>query len=268
MFPEHPAALWKLAGLPGDRDGYRLTAAEVKQTAFWLDGVLLPPPGAPPDAPVLFLETQLQPDAAFFARWLASILLYLYREKIDRPWLAVAVLADRAMAFPLTPAYAPQRAAGLVRLVYLEDLPRLARSDPGIGLRLLRLLIREPAVMTAEARDLAALARSQPEPLPLLDLLETMLVYRFPDLSRQEIATMLQLPDTDLKQTCCYPEIFADGKAQGREKGIGQGIDIGRAETRRETAANLRRLTALDDAAIAATGLSLAAVERLRATGG
>ncbi len=36
-----------------------------------------------------------------------------------------------------------------------------------------------------------------------------------PDLSREEIRTMLHLPDTDLKETRFYREAFAEGEAKG-----------------------------------------------------
>jgi predicted transposase YdaD len=57
------------------------------------------------------------------------------------------------------------------------------------------------------------------------------------------------LPDTDLKQTRFYQEVFAEG----------------RDEARRQTALNLLHQTSLDDAAIAAaTDLDADAVRELR----
>jgi predicted transposase YdaD len=72
-----------------------------------------------------------------------------------------------------------------------------------------------------------------------------------------EIKAMLHLPDTDLKQTRFYREVFAEGRDEGREEG--------RDEAERRTAANLLRQTGLDDAAIAAaTGLGVQEVAALR----
>jgi len=100
LFQERPGILFEVAGLAGDASGYRLTATEVKETAFRLDGVLLPPPDgpdAPRHQPLLFLENQLQTLTLFYPRWLAAIFLYLYREKVERPWVAVAVFPTRSM---------------------------------------------------------------------------------------------------------------------------------------------------------------------------
>jgi hypothetical protein len=51
--------------LPAGAD-YSLRAEEIKETAFRLDGLLVP--GAGSEAhPLVFLEVQFQPDAAFYA---------------------------------------------------------------------------------------------------------------------------------------------------------------------------------------------------------
>lgn len=53
----------------------------------------------------------------------------------------------------------------------------------------------------------------------LVDLVETLLVYRLPKLSREEIRVMLNLVDVDLKQTRFYQEVFAEGIQEGRQEG-------------------------------------------------
>ena len=58
LFQERPATAFELAGLAVPADpAYRMHAEEVKQTAFRLDGVLLPDAGRP-DLPVVFTESQ------------------------------------------------------------------------------------------------------------------------------------------------------------------------------------------------------------------
>ncbi len=116
-------------------------------------------------------------------------------------------------------------------------------------MRLLRLVVLDARDLPAAARGLADAARAGPDPLPVLDLIETILVYKLPTLSRDEIKAMLNLPDTDLKQTRFYREVFAEGQA----------------EAQRHTALNLLHQTGLDDAAIAAaTGLGAEGVAALR----
>lgn len=74
------------------------------------------------------------------------------------------------------------------------------------------------ATAAAEARALATTAGTQAERFALLDLIETILVYKFPTLTREEIKTMLHLPDTDLKQTRFYQEVFAEGREEGVQR--------------------------------------------------
>ena len=81
---------------------------------------------------------------------------------------------------------------GLVRRVYLCDL--LGREDLGFDARLARLVILEAVHAPGEARALVAAPAPGADPLEILDLVETILVYKFPTLSRQEIRAMLHLP--------------------------------------------------------------------------
>ncbi|MDA0211377.1 MAG: Rpn family recombination-promoting nuclease/putative transposase [Cyanobacteria bacterium FC1] len=55
-----------------------------------------------------------------------------------------------------------------------------------------------------------------------------MLVYKLPQASREEIATMLGL--TDLKQTRFYQDAFADGQEVGREEGREEGRQAAKIE--------------------------------------
>lgn len=55
----------------------------------------------------------------------------------------------------------------------------------------------------------------------ILELIETILVYRLPTLTRKEIQTMLGLTDRDLKQTHFYQEVFTEGQQEGRQEGEG-----------------------------------------------
>jgi predicted transposase YdaD len=53
----------------------------------------------------------------------------------------------------------------------------------------------------------------------IVNLVETILVYKLPALSREEIQTMLDLTDTDLKQTRFYRDVFTEGEEAGRQEG-------------------------------------------------
>jgi predicted transposase/invertase (TIGR01784 family) len=208
----------QLAGIPADQaQGYAFRAEEVKQTAFRLDGLLIPPPDAP-EAPLLFLEAQAQPDEAFYGRFFAEMFLYLHRRAPRQPWRAL-VLYPRRATERLDARYAEMLALPWVRRIYLEDLAAI--PDLGFGLQLLSLLVEDPTAVASHAQRLAQQTRAQAIPLPLLpleclDLLETLLVYRLPQLTRQEIQTMLGFTHAELKQSRFYQEVTAESRQEGR----------------------------------------------------
>ena len=51
----------------------------------------------------------------------------------------------------------------------------------------------------------------------ILELVETLIIYKFPELSRQDVEQMLGL--SELKQTRVYQEALEEGLEQGREEG-------------------------------------------------
>lgn len=206
-----------LAGLTlPEASAYRMKAVEVKQTALRLDGVLLPPPERA-DAPIIFTEAHLQGRPTFYARWLASIFLYLYRQHVAQPWLAVVVFPDCSTDTGIITPYEGLIGCRLLRRVYLSDL--LGAEHLGFNARLARLVILDRAQTAAEARALVAQRDSTPDPLETLDLIETILVYQFPQLTREEIRAMLHLPVTDVKKTRSYQEAYGEGREEGREEG-------------------------------------------------
>jgi len=77
IFKTLPVLALELVGVAiANPAGYGFRAEEVKQTAFRLDGLLIPPADDP-------LEAQAQPDDDFYGRFFSEIFLYLYR---CNPW--------------------------------------------------------------------------------------------------------------------------------------------------------------------------------------
>lgn len=221
LFQRLPELVFELAGWPApDMAGYRFQSEEIKQTAFRLDGVLAPPAAAT-ERPIVFVEVQYQPDDRFYRRFFAEIFLYLYLHPPAHPWQAVVMYPERRVERDTGQHYAALLAIPQVRRVYLEDFRQPAPSS--FGLRLLQLLIGEQAQAIAQAQALVQPAtpaqRGTTAWAELVDLVETLLVYRLPKLSREEIRAMLNLVDVDLKQTQFYQEVFAEGIQEGRQEG-------------------------------------------------
>jgi predicted transposase/invertase (TIGR01784 family) len=216
LFQRLPELVFELAGWPApDMAGYQFRSEEIKQTAFRLDGVLAPPAEAT-ERPMVFVEVQYQPDDRFYSRFFAEIFLYLYLHPPAHPWQAVVIYPERRVERDAGQHYAALLTIPQVRRVYLEDFRQPAPSS--LGLRLLQLLIGEPAQAITQAQALVQPAtpaqRGTTAWAELVDLVETLLVYRLPKLSREEIRAMLNLVDVDLKQTRFYQEVFAEGRQE------------------------------------------------------
>jgi predicted transposase/invertase (TIGR01784 family) len=220
LFQACPDLPFKLADWPLPAAGaYTLRAEEVKETRFQLDGVLVPT-ASDPTLPLVFLEAQFQPDPQFYGRWFTEIFIYLYRQPLQRPWRAIAIFPDRATDREPSVSFAVLLQLPWVRRVYLEDLADTPTTH--WGLQLLQLIIAPlPEVIPrAQAAQRAfALPPDDPQTPVFFDLLETILVYKLPQLSREEIQAMLHLPDVDLKQTRFYQDVFAEGHQEGEHKG-------------------------------------------------
>ncbi len=252
LFQDWPELVLELADLDPALPGYTLYAAEVKQTAFRLDGVLTPPPEQP-DWPLVFIEAQLQPDPDLHARWFSELFLYLYRHPPRRSWRAVALFPNRATEGRVESAFATQLLNPWVKRVYLEEV--LRNPTPTRGIRVLGLLLAPPATVVTEAQALlvesvAGAAFNGPA---LVDWIETLLVYKLPRLSREEIRKMLDILNVELKQTRFYQEVFAEGKDEGRQ------------EAQLRIARSLLDVMTDDRLLAEKTGLSEAEVQRLRA---
>jgi predicted transposase/invertase (TIGR01784 family) len=260
LFQDWPGLVLELAGLDSTAAGYALRAEEIKQTGFRLDGVLAPPDDRP-DWPLVFVETQFQPDADFHARWFSELFLYLYRRPPRRAWRAVALFPNRATEGAVEAAYEMLLAHPWVKRVYLEEA--LQEPTPTRGMRVLGLLLAEPAAVVAEAQTLLAEPAVDGAPYgpALVDWVETLLVYKLPRLSREEIRKMLNVLNVELKETRFYQEVFAEGLEEGQREGRQEG----QREERLRIARSLLDVIADDRLLAEKTGLSEAEVQALRA---
>ena len=220
LFQDRPALLFGLAGLPLPPDaGYSLRAEEVKETAFRLDGLLVPS-DLTAGHPLVFLEVQCQVDAEFYARWAAEIHLHIYRGQVTCAWHAVVIYPDRATEATAPLALVPFLGHPWVHRVYLDEaLPEGAVLPPGLGL--VRLIVAPPETAPAQAK--ALIQNAGPDLDWILDWIETIFVNKFPRLSRAEILMILDLTDTDLRNTRYFQDVFAEGQLEGREEGREEG---------------------------------------------
>jgi predicted transposase YdaD len=111
-----------------------------------------------------------------------------------------------------TSPYLPLLEAGLIRRYYLDEMPELANAP--LGLSVLYLIRRAEAEAPSMARDLVSRAKMEitdaAARADLIELIETVIIYKLPRLSREEIQIMLQVHD--IRETRVYQEAMEEGE--------------------------------------------------------
>ena len=214
LFRNHPRLALDLLGLNYSADSYRFGAEEVKQTSFRLDGVFTPL-SDDAEQPYIFAEIQYQPDPDFYDRLFSEIALYLRINKPTHPWVALVIYPTHGIERPANIGFRPFLALPQLQRVYLEDYPNREHPTPRLGL--LYLIASDPRETLVLARDW--IRQCGDTSTDTLDFIETILVYKLPRLSREEIRLMLGLEDVQLKQTRFYQEAKEEGVQQGVQQG-------------------------------------------------
>ncbi len=111
-------------------------------------------------------------------------------------------------------------AAPQVRRIYLDELDSEANSSLGVGV--VKLIIEGEETVAEKARWLIEQAKQQlvdeVVKANLIELIETIIVYKLPEKSREEIEAMLGL--SELRQTKVYQEALEEGEQKARLEAI------------------------------------------------
>ena len=218
LFQRAPKLALELLGLNYDGDSYCFSSEELKQTAFRIDG-LLKPLTTDPEQPLIFIEVQYQPDHDFYGRLFSEITLYLYLNKPKRNWLALVIYPHRGIEKSTSIEFLPFLNSPQLHRIYLEDYQN--RSDLSPTLEFIRLIASDKQQTITRAKELAN--RLDKIDVDSLDFIETILVYKLPHLSREEIKKMLALNEVELRQTRFYQEVSAEGRQEGKQEGLQEG---------------------------------------------
>jgi predicted transposase YdaD len=104
----------------------------------------------------------------------------------------------------------------------LEDL--VDRETDSFAINIIQLILSTESQAVTMARQLGEKIEQETDPEiqeQVLELIETVLVYKFPKLSRQEIEAMFTY--SDLKQTRVYQEAREEGELRGEKRGLVKG---------------------------------------------
>lgn len=224
LFQSFPSIFFELINQPPEvANVYQFSSVEVKQLAFRIDGVFLPVSNAV-SSPIYFVEVQFQPDKKFYSRFFTEIFLYLDKTELTNNWRGAVVYPTRSIDTGETKRYIELLTSQRVERIYLDELS--STPELSIGIETVKLVIEPDESAGTKARELVKQARQkivdEVAQREILQLIETIIVYKFPRKSRKEIEQMMGL--SELKQTMVYQEAFAEGKLEGKLEGTLQAV--------------------------------------------
>ena len=149
-----------------------------------------------------------------------SIFLYFSQYKPVNPeWVAIVIFDRKSNDVAIPTRYREITEQRLQR-IYLDELSQQEQLDMGIGI--LKLVVESEDKAGALARNLITRTKQEVKnsanQKQLQELIETIIIYKFPKLSYEEIEAMLNLQE--IKQT----RVYQDAKEEGIQQGIQQGM--------------------------------------------
>ncbi len=225
LFQEFPSIFFELIGNPPETaNTYQFTSVEIKQTAFRIDGVFLPIQDE--ESPIYFVEVQFQPDTEIYLRLVSEISLYLRQNRRKNPWRGVVIYPSRDIDIGEKEDFIEFFHSQRISRIYLDELGSAA-SLP-IGIATIKLVIEDEDTAINSAKELINRTQQavnlQLRQKQLLELIETILVYKFPKMSCKEIEAMFGL--SDLKQTRVYQEGRLEAKLEAVPKLLALGLTV------------------------------------------
>ena len=206
LFKQSPGLLFELTdpSFP-NADRYRFDSVEVKETAFRIDGVFLPPEDAVPKV-VFFGEVQFQKDERLYKRFFAELFVFLGRSEVAYDdWGGVLIFGSRSMEPSVSVWYRSLLASGQVVRVYLDEIEDWQNQPVAVSLALLTIGSDEEAIERAKA--LVRREEAIGWQLDIMGLVSTIMLYRFPDLGWEGVEAMFNIQDVRLEDTRAYREI-------------------------------------------------------------
>ena len=203
-----------IPGIPSDCE-FEYSAPVLKEKETRLDG-LLTPISNNSDVPLIFLEAQMQRDTKFYNRYFRGIFSYIDQYEISENWRGLLILLNKRLELG---SELPHRNLlnSQVERLYLEDLLHQDNLSPNLAL--LRLIVTPKDQAGLAARQILNSVSTEAEFQLKLDLVESILVNKFTQLTLEEIQKMLNLKEADITQTRFYQEVLEIGEKKGLQQG-------------------------------------------------
>ncbi|ACB51061.1 CHP1784-containing protein [Crocosphaera subtropica ATCC 51142] len=189
LFQSFPSIFFELIQLPATEvNNYYFDSVEVKQLSFRIDGVFLPKNNNS-NTPIYFCEVEFQKDDNFYGRFFAEIFLYLSKTNLANDWRGVIIYPNHQVETDNIQRYQDMLISGRVTRLYLNELKNL--NPTSIALATVQLITLPETKAIDATRQLIQRVRTEltpdQKPEELLQLIETILVYKLPRLSRREV---------------------------------------------------------------------------------
>ncbi|MFM6439204.1 MAG: Rpn family recombination-promoting nuclease/putative transposase, partial [Microcystis panniformis] len=206
IFLRFPDSFFDLIGQPQPgAANYQFTSQEVKQLSFRLDGLFMPLV-EDSQQPLYLVEVQFQADDTLYYRLFAELFLFLKQYQPPHPWQIVVIYPHRGVEREQSLHFGEILNLSSVRRIYLDEL--LHRDNPSLGIGVIKLVVESETAAVRTAQTLIERTREeiidQSSQRQLINLIESIIIYKLPQKSREEIEAMFGL--SDLKQTRVYQE--------------------------------------------------------------
>ncbi|NJO74405.1 MAG: Rpn family recombination-promoting nuclease/putative transposase [Leptolyngbyaceae cyanobacterium RM1_406_9] len=213
LFQQSPTLLFALLSHPPtNAEAYRFDSVAIKEPKFEIDGVFLPPQGQGAGI-VYFCEVQFQKDEQLYERVFAESSLYFYRNRVRfSDWQVVVIYPSRNIEQSDLHPHRGLLSSDQVHRVYLNELGEIRQLPLWVAVTVLTTVEEDQA--PEEARYLLSRTHAElspPSSRAIIEMVITVMTYRFEQLSRVEIEAML---DITLKETRVYREIKEEGRQE------------------------------------------------------
>ncbi len=224
LFQASPGVLLELIGMsPAQGGNYSFVSQEVKQTRFQIDGVLLPHHRRA-DLPIYLVEVQGYRDRRkgenLYYGFFSEIFLYLNDYRPQNDWRAVVIFTERRLDPRLPHHFREYDEGERLQRIYLDEMPEEWEGQ-SLEVAAIQLIGVKEEKAPEKARALVERARASATDAnalrKILELISIIFVYKFENLSREEIEAMLGL--SELKHTKVYQEAKLEGKLEGKIEG-------------------------------------------------
>lgn len=227
LFQLVPSILFELMGESASKyESYEFSTREVKELSFRFDGIYLPITNDLEQL-IYFVEVQYRKRDSFYWDLFGEIGLYNSQYQPKQDWRAVAIFAKESFDPGPLKQYQEFFDSGRVSIVYLDRLSQKS-SPSSLGLRMIELVQEPEATAGNKARELAQQTRQQitadETQDKILELIDKILVYKFPQLSRQELDRMFTLDE--LKQTRYFQDVQQEARVETTRNNILQILKV------------------------------------------